>query len=123
MFDDARLYSKQQFVAYFMQQLHLTSDDIVIIDRSTKVGQAILENKGPSKVGIVVHAEHYSENSTDDTHILWNNFYEYVFSKAPFIDFILRPQIYKIKSYLSNLKIHIISTTNTHDSSRQFATA
>lgn len=87
VFDDARLYSKQQFVAYFMQQLHLTSDDIVIIDRSTKVGQAILENKGPSKVGIVVHAEHYSENSTDDTHILWNNFYEYVFSKAPFIDF------------------------------------
>lgn len=87
VFDDARLYSKQQFVAYFMQRLNLTTNDIVIIDRSTEVGQAILENKGASKVGIVVHAEHYSENSTEDRYILWNNFYEYVFSKAPFIDF------------------------------------
>lgn len=114
VFDDARLYSKQQFVAYFMQQLHLTSDDIVIIDRSTKVGQAILENKGPSKVGIVVHAEHYSENSTDDTHILWNNFYEYVFSKAPFIDFyitatdlqnkILSEQFKKYTSYQPRIR-------------------
>lgn len=87
VFDDARLYSKQQFVAYFMQKLNLTAQDIVIIDRSTKVGQAILENKGPSKVGIVVHAEHFSENTTDDTHILWNNYYEYVFKQAPYIDF------------------------------------
>lgn len=87
VFDDARLYSKQQFVAYFMQKLNLTAQDIVIIDRSTKVGQAILENKGPSRVGIVVHAEHFSENTTDDTHILWNNYYEYVFKQAPHIDF------------------------------------
>ena len=33
----------------------------MIIDRSTDVGQAILQNKGNSKVGIVVHAEHYSK--------------------------------------------------------------
>ena len=33
------------------------SDDIVIIDRATDVGQAILQNKGDSKVGVVVHAE------------------------------------------------------------------
>ena len=55
VFDDARLYSKQALVAYFIRQLRLDSDDIIIIDRATDVGQAILENKGSSKVG-VVHA-------------------------------------------------------------------
>ena len=39
VFEDARLYSKQEFVAYFMKKLHLTEQDIVIIDRSTEVGQ------------------------------------------------------------------------------------
>ena len=32
VFEDARLYSKQEFVAYFMKKLHLTEQDIVIID-------------------------------------------------------------------------------------------
>lgn len=87
VFDDARLYSKQAFVAYFMEKLNLNANDVVIIDRSTEVGQAILEHKGQSKVGIVVHAEHYSDNATDDHYILWNNYYEYVFTQAPYIDF------------------------------------
>ncbi|UDI77287.1 accessory Sec system glycosyltransferase GtfA [Staphylococcus taiwanensis] len=87
VFDDARLYSKQEFVAYFLKKLHLTAQDIVIIDRSTKFGQTILENKGQSKVGSVVHAEHFSENATNEQYILWNNYYEYIFSQAPYIDF------------------------------------
>ncbi len=41
VFDDARLYSKQAFVAYFMENLNLNANDVVIIDRSTEVGQAI----------------------------------------------------------------------------------
>ena len=49
VFDDARLYSKEEFIAYFIRKLHLESDDIVIIDRATDVGQAILQNKGDSK--------------------------------------------------------------------------
>ena len=110
VFDDARLYSKQEFVAYFMKKLHLTEQDIVIIDRSTEVGQSILEHKGSSKVGIVVHAEHYSENATNDSYILWNNYYEYVFAQAPYIDFISLRRIYKIKFYPSNSKnIHHIN--------------
>ena len=50
VFDDARLYSKQALVAYFIRQLRLDSDDIIIIDRATDVGQAILENKDPVKL-------------------------------------------------------------------------
>ena len=94
-----------------MKKLHLTEQDIVIIDRSTEVGQSILEHKGSSKVGIVVHAEHYSENATNDTYILWNNYYEYVFAQAPYIDFISLRRIYKIKFYPSNSKIYITSTS------------
>lgn len=89
VFDDARLYSKQALVAYFIRQLRLNSEDIIIIDRATDVGQAILENKGSSKVGVVVHAEHFSEGATDGTHILWNNYYEYQFENAQHIDFFI----------------------------------
>ncbi|MBI5975597.1 accessory Sec system glycosyltransferase GtfA [Staphylococcus canis] len=88
-FDDMKLYSKEAFVAYFMQQLHLTSEDIVIFDRASKVGQAMLQNTGDSKVGVVVHAEHYSKHATDDETVLWNNYYEYEFSHAKDIDFFI----------------------------------
>ncbi|HEC2146783.1 TPA: accessory Sec system glycosyltransferase GtfA [Staphylococcus delphini] len=106
---DAILYTKEAFVAYFMRKLNLTSNDIVIYDRASKVGQAMLQNKGDSKVGVVVHAEHFSENATDDDYILWNNYYEYQFSQANEIDFfitaterqtaILRAQFKKYLNY------------------------
>lgn len=60
---------------------------MVIIDRTTGIGQAILENCGPARVGIVVHADHFSEGGTDDDYILWNNYYEYSFSQTKHIDF------------------------------------
>lgn len=84
---DATLYSKEEFVAYFMRKLNLTENDIVIFDRASKVGQAMLQNKGKSSTGVVVHAEHFSENVTDDDYILWNNYYEYEFMSVNEIDF------------------------------------
>ncbi|MCT1926834.1 accessory Sec system glycosyltransferase GtfA [Staphylococcus pasteuri] len=87
IFKDARFYSKESFVAYFIQQLNLTNQDIVILDRATDIGQAVLQNKGQSRVGVVIHAEHFSDNITDDTNILWNNYYEYQFTNAKYIDF------------------------------------
>lgn len=81
------LYSRQAFIAYFMEQLHLTSNDIVILDRASEIGQALIQHKGDSKMGVVVHAEHFSEHATDDQHVLWNNFYEYQFMQADEVDF------------------------------------
>ncbi|MDO5376310.1 MAG: accessory Sec system glycosyltransferase GtfA [Staphylococcus rostri] len=86
-FPDHKIYSREAFVAYFIQQLNLTSQDMLILDRATEVGQAILQNAGDSKVGVVVHAEHFSEHATDDDHILWNNYYEYQFEQHAEIDF------------------------------------
>ena len=83
------LYSRQAFIAYFMEQLHLTSQDIVILDRASEIGQALIQHKGDSKMGVVVHAEHFSEHATDDQHVLWNNFYEYQFMQADEIDFFI----------------------------------
>lgn len=80
-------YSKETFIAYFMQCLQLTSQDIVLIDRSTGIGQAVLENKGQAKVGTVIHAEHFNEPASSDKQILWNNYYEYQFTNRHLMDF------------------------------------
>lgn len=86
-FPDAVFFSKAELVGYMVKCLHLTSEDVVIIDRTTGIGQAILENCAPARVGSVVHADHFSEGSTDEQNILWNNYYEYAFAQTKHIDF------------------------------------
>ena len=86
-FKEKMLYSKEEFVGYMVSKLHLTKDDIVIIDRTTDIGQAILMNCKPARVGIIVHADHFSEKDTNKDYILWNNYYEYDFNMHKHIDF------------------------------------
>jgi accessory Sec system glycosylation protein GtfA len=86
-FPDRLLGSKAQLVGYMVSRLNLTKDDVVIIDRTTDIGQAILENAKPARVGIIIHADHFSEGGTDEENILWNNYYEYAFAQNRNIDF------------------------------------
>lgn len=86
-FPDRILYSKPELVAFLTQSLGIKDGDIVIIDRTTGIGQSVLQNAKPAKVGIVIHADHFSESSTDDETILWNNYYEYDFAMNKHIDF------------------------------------
>ncbi len=86
-FPDKLICSKEELIGYMTSKLALTADDVVIIDRTTGQGQAILENVGEAKVGIVIHADHFSEGATDDEYILWNNYYEYAFAMHDYIDF------------------------------------
>lgn len=86
-FPDKIVYSKEELMEYFLKKLELTNEDIVILDRATVIGQAVLKNATPAKLGVVVHADHFSENSTDDSNILWNNYYEYTFSNHNIVDF------------------------------------
>lgn len=88
-FKDRILYTYPEFVAYFIERLQLSEKDVIILDRETGIGQAILQHKGKAKIGVVVHAEHYSENMTDEHTILWNNYYEYQFQKAHLFDFFI----------------------------------
>ena len=86
-FENQVIFSKSDLVGYMVRQLKLTSEDVLIIDRTTGIGQEILENCGDARVGIVVHADHFSEGSTDEKHVLWNNYYEYAFDQCDRIDF------------------------------------
>lgn len=86
-FPDKIYYNKSDLVSYFMTKLNLTENDVVLLDRETGIGQSVFRNVKPAKLGIIVHAEHFSENSTDDDNILWNNYYEYQFSNANKVDF------------------------------------
>lgn len=88
-FPDRLLCSKEELVGYMVSKLNLTAEDVVIIDRTTGIGQAILRNVGAARVGIVIHADHFSEGSTDENNILWNNYYEYAFSQHNHIDFFI----------------------------------
>ena len=83
------IFSKPRFIAYFLSCLNLSERDILIIDRATEIGQAVLHEHGNAKIGSVVHAEHYSPNNVTDNTILWNNFYEYEFSHAEQLDFFI----------------------------------
>lgn len=89
VFENKVLYTKQEFIAYFLESLGLTNKDIIIVDRSKNVGQTIIQNKGEAHLGIVIHAEHYNQSSTNATYILWNNHYEYVFMNEHEIDFFI----------------------------------
>lgn len=80
-FPDRLIDSKEELVAYLVTSLKLTEKDTVIIDRSTQIGSAILRHAAPAKVVCVVHADHFSANNVTEHTILWNNYYEYLFSQ------------------------------------------
>ncbi|WZE72863.1 accessory Sec system glycosyltransferase GtfA [Macrococcus sp. CCM 2573] len=88
-FDSKVLYSKNEFIIYFLEQLNLTKNDIFLIDRSTKIAADILKATSNTNVGVVIHAEHYNEGLTNDNHILWNNHYDYLLSHSYLLDFIV----------------------------------
>ncbi len=69
--------------------MSLSRDDIVILERAPVIGQAFFQHKGNTKVGVVIHADHYSNNMMSEQHIIWHNYYEYQFSKVKYIDFFI----------------------------------
>lgn len=83
------VYSKEELIAKLIRELALTREDVVIIDRATEIGQAVIRNRKEACVGTVVHAEHYNEPSEKEDTILWNNYYEYEFSNADQLSFII----------------------------------
>lgn len=86
-FKDQIITSKEEFVAYFIKCLNLTSDDVLIVDRTTGIGQAVFMAGRNARIGIVIHADHFSKGSSNDDYILWNNYYEYPFMMHKHIDF------------------------------------
>ncbi|MFC3931817.1 accessory Sec system glycosyltransferase GtfA [Streptococcus dentapri] len=80
------LNSKEELVEHFMKELQLSADDLVILDRSTGIGQSVFRHVKPAKLAVAVHAEHFSENGTNDHNVLWNNYYDFQFTNADSVD-------------------------------------
>lgn len=91
IFPDRTIYSFENLITHFIDCLGLTSKDILLLDRSTGIGPAVIKSKSEAKIGVIIHAEHFSSNVTTDKNILWNNFYEYQFKNAKFFDFFVCP--------------------------------
>ena len=72
-FPDKLICSKEELIGYMVSKMNLTENDIVLIDRTTGTGQAILMNARPAKIGIIIHADHFSEGGTDENNNLWKN--------------------------------------------------
>ncbi len=97
-FPDAIVPSKEQLLERLLENLHLQKKDWLLVDRATGTGQAILRKKGAAKVGVVIHAEHYSPNSETEDSLLWNNYYEYQFTNADKIDAFITSTDYQNKT-------------------------
>jgi len=85
-FKDRRLFGKNELISYFLECLNFSSHDVVIIDRSLNVGKPLLTNKNDSKYISVIHSEHYSQNFTNESHIIWNHYNEYLLNHSRYID-------------------------------------
>ncbi|HEN2274319.1 TPA: accessory Sec system glycosyltransferase GtfA [Streptococcus agalactiae] len=106
-FKETILYSKEELVGYMLEKLQLTNSDLILLDRSTGIGQAVLRNKGNAKVAVVVHAEHYNVSATDETTILWNNYYDYQFSNADSIDAFITSTETQTKTLIDQFKKYL----------------
>ena len=89
-FPDQVLCGSRNSFAISSKRLALTKDDGDFLDRETGIGQLVFEEAQAARLGVVVHAEHFSVNQTDDNYILWNNYYEYQFTNADKVDFFYR---------------------------------
>lgn len=85
------IYSKDDLYLKMLKELNFTKKDVIILDREDEDknlinGQLVFENHGPAKLVVVVHADHFDKHYTTDQNILWNNFYEYQFQHAKYVD-------------------------------------
>jgi accessory Sec system glycosylation protein GtfA len=79
--DGAIIDGRSLFLQYFFKKLFNESGDVVIVDRTLDVIDAVYPVVGNNRLFSVVHAEHYHLGSEKDA-LLWNNHYEHVFAHA-----------------------------------------
>lgn len=86
-FPDRILYSREEFLGYFMSRLNLSAEDTVIIDGEPGNIElsAFIENAVPARVGLFLHSNHYIRE--DGNYILWYYIYEYAFAHPEKISF------------------------------------
>lgn len=88
-FPDRILYSREELVGYMMSRLHLTADDVVLIDGEPGNIEmsAFIDNAYPARVGLFLHADHCM--AQDGDHVRWYYIYEYAFAHPEKISFFM----------------------------------
>lgn len=87
--DHQVICSKDDLYREMLRQLCFQKGDVIMMDRLDEDqqlanGELILENHGPAKLVVPIHADHYVP--TDDGNILWNEYYDYQFNHSAAID-------------------------------------
>ena len=86
-FPERVLYSREELVGYMMTCLHITENDVVLIDGEWGMihWAAFIQNAFPAKIGFILHSNHFRES--DEEHILWYDVFGYAFSHPEKISF------------------------------------
>ena len=81
---------KKRNLLHTLQRLNLARDDIVILDPLLILVRLFCSIKGDSKVGVVIHADHYSNNMMSGNSIYYGTIIMNInFQKAKYIDFFI----------------------------------
>ncbi|MBC2149907.1 glycosyltransferase [Listeria innocua] len=102
--DNKILIGRNAFFQLFFQRLKWNSEDIVLLDRSHELVDAVFPQLNGARVGIIIHAEHYNASYSSPSRILWNNFYEYVFTHDEYVTWYIPATIQQAKT----MKEHFI---------------
>lgn len=81
------IYGEQKFLEKFFAELKIKKNDLVILDRNLGLATALLKHTHGATIAVVIHAEHFNAKRIYDDYLLWNNFYEYVFTNHQLIDY------------------------------------
>lgn len=105
VFEKDMLIGRYAFYKEFFKRLKFTSKDIIIIDRSTDIVDALLTERKKAKIAVVIHAEHHNEARSTADWIAWNNFYEYVFTNTAQIDCFITATTAQAKRLTADFKV------------------
>lgn len=88
LFKNRTYLTKELLFKKVLRSIGVDGSSKILLDRSTGTAKALLELKKeiPFDLSVVVHADHYIPEGTDDFGVVWNNYYDYVFRNADKID-------------------------------------
>ncbi len=91
LFPDGRILTKSEFFAEFVKGLHLSKEDVVLIDRFAQLDyvQPLFQEKGQARVIAVMHAGHYFEKGESSYTVNFNPDYNYLFKYSGMLDVIV----------------------------------
>lgn len=88
-FPNRLIYSREELVEYMMSCLHLTQNDVVLIDGEWGMidRAAFIQNAFPAKIGFILHSNHFRD--CDEEHLLWYDVFGYALSHPEKINFFI----------------------------------